>query len=89
MGQDANMKAHLHQGKITLELLSFSDGKEGAAKAANILCTEYLKGKNEASDETRTSVFTENDIAHALKIAGIFIILLLYDILFIALSLFF
>ncbi|KAM0869306.1 hypothetical protein ACQ4PT_040770 [Festuca glaucescens] len=68
----ANIKALdcCHRG-MTLECISGSDGKEGIAKAANLLCSTYLNGDRSAHENVKSkSVFTETDMASALKSVG-------------------
>jgi ditrans,polycis-polyprenyl diphosphate synthase len=56
---------------MTLECISGSDGKEGIAKAANLLCSTYLNGNKSANENVKSdSVFTETDMASALKSVG-------------------
>ncbi|XP_020242317.1 dehydrodolichyl diphosphate synthase complex subunit Nus1-like isoform X2 [Asparagus officinalis] len=55
--------------KTTIELLSSSDCKQGAAKAANFLLSNYLKGDTEGCNKTEPT-FTEADISAALKSVG-------------------
>lgn len=57
------------QGEMTIELLSFSDSKEGVAKAANLLYSNYLKGDAAGCNKTQLN-FTESDVAAALNIVG-------------------
>ncbi|XP_072991939.1 uncharacterized protein [Typha latifolia] len=61
---------HHHEG-MAIELLSFSDGKDGIAKAASFLCSKYLKVDSEASSNTE-SIFTEDNMEKALKSVGYF-----------------
>ncbi|KAI4993068.1 hypothetical protein ZWY2020_007381 [Hordeum vulgare] len=65
------------QRQMTIECISGSDGKEGIAKAANLLCSTFLNGdsytqENVKSEENIKSepVFTETDMANALKSIG-------------------
>jgi ditrans,polycis-polyprenyl diphosphate synthase len=56
---------------MTLECISGSDGKEGIAKAANLLCSTYLNGDRSGHENVKSeSVFTETDMASALKSVG-------------------
>jgi ditrans,polycis-polyprenyl diphosphate synthase len=48
---------------MVIDCISGSDGKEGIAKAASLLCSTYLNGK-------KKPVFTEADMANALKAVG-------------------
>eukprot|EP00262_Sarcandra_glabra_P003728 TRINITY_DN14505_c0_g1_i1.p1 TRINITY_DN14505_c0_g1~~TRINITY_DN14505_c0_g1_i1.p1 ORF type:complete len:272 (+),score=32.05 TRINITY_DN14505_c0_g1_i1:253-1068(+) len=68
--KEADEKAVLlDRGNMTLEFLSFSDGKEGAAKAAQFLCSEYFKGPS--LDVVREEPnFTELDMDRALRSVG-------------------
>ncbi|OVA06111.1 hypothetical protein BVC80_93g17 [Macleaya cordata] len=54
---------------MTLEFASFSDGKVGIAKAANLLCSKYLKIANLGGDRNEP-VFTESDMSSALRVVG-------------------
>ncbi|CAA6657573.1 unnamed protein product [Spirodela intermedia] len=58
-----------NQDKMSLEFLSYSDGKEAIAKAASFLCSKYLEDNN-LMGETREPVLSESDIAEALRIVG-------------------
>lgn len=69
---DAALKhviSRINHGKMTIELLSSSDGKEGAAKAANFLFSNYLK-KDVGNCNKKVPTFTETDMAAALKAVG-------------------
>jgi ditrans,polycis-polyprenyl diphosphate synthase len=56
---------------MTLECISGSDGKEGIAKAANLLCSTYLNGDRSGHENVKSeSVLTETDMASALKSVG-------------------
>ncbi|EHA8588962.1 dehydrodolichyl diphosphate synthase complex subunit NUS1 [Cocos nucifera] len=57
---NGNAVASFHQDRMTIELISFSDGKEAVAKAASFLCLQYLEGDS----------FTETDVTNALKAVG-------------------
>ncbi|KAJ6808399.1 dehydrodolichyl diphosphate synthase complex subunit Nus1-like isoform X1 [Iris pallida] len=59
----------INQGNMTIELLSFSDGKEAVAKASTFLCSNYLKGDAVGCNKIEPT-FTESDISAALKIVG-------------------
>lgn len=60
----ANIKAvHFRQNEMVIDCISGSDGKEGIAKAARLLCSTYLNSK-------KKPVFTEADMANALKAVG-------------------
>lgn len=74
----ANSKAldYCHK-QMTIECISGSDGKEGIAKAANLLCSTYLKGDSYTQENVKSEenvknepVFTETDMASALKSIG-------------------
>jgi hypothetical protein len=54
---------------MAIECLSGSDGKEGIAKAANLLCSTYLNGATHGNGK-REPTFTEVDMASALKAIG-------------------
>ena len=54
---------------MAIECLSGSDGKEGIAKAANLLCSTYLNGDTHGNGK-REPTFTEADMASALKAVG-------------------
>jgi len=54
---------------MAIEFLSGSDGKEGIAKAANLLCSTYLNGDTHGNGK-REPTFTEADMASALKAVG-------------------
>lgn len=54
-----------------IDCLSGSDGKEGIAKAASLLCSTYLNGDTHGDDK-RKPAFTEADMAGALKAVGMF-----------------
>ena len=54
---------------MAIECLSGSDGKEGIAKAANLLCSTYLNGDTHGNGK-RGPTFTEADMASALKAVG-------------------
>ncbi|KAM0884282.1 hypothetical protein ACQ4PT_031091 [Festuca glaucescens] len=68
----ANIKAlDCYHSEMTIECISGSDGKEGIAKAANLLCSTYLKGDRSTHENIKSkSVFTETDMASALKSVG-------------------
>ncbi|KAF5751118.1 hypothetical protein HS088_TW02G00128 [Tripterygium wilfordii] len=57
------------QQLMTLEFASFSDGKEGLAKAANLLFKEYLK-LGGLSREQEEQIFTESHLTEALRTVG-------------------
>jgi ditrans,polycis-polyprenyl diphosphate synthase len=48
---------------MVIDCISGSDGKEGIAKAARLLCSTYLNSK-------KKPVFTEADMTNALKAVG-------------------
>jgi ditrans,polycis-polyprenyl diphosphate synthase len=51
---------------MVIDCISGSDGKEGIAKAASTLCLTYLNDNTEDNDK-KMPVFTETDMANALK----------------------
>ncbi|RWR71884.1 dehydrodolichyl diphosphate synthase complex subunit NUS1 isoform X1 [Cinnamomum micranthum f. kanehirae] len=59
----------LDGGKMTLEFLSVSDGKEGISKAASFLCSKYMTAKT-LDGNPNERVFTESDMDIALKAVG-------------------
>lgn len=61
----------LEQKQRTIEFASFSDGKEGIAKAANYLCSKYLKFAS-SKEDNGTPVFTEANMSLALGACGSF-----------------
>lgn len=62
----------LDQEGMVIELLSFSDNKEGVAKAASFLCSKYLKSNPAVSDRVEP-VFTEADMDDALMAVGMYL----------------
>ncbi|XP_022678763.1 uncharacterized protein LOC101759459 isoform X3 [Setaria italica] len=58
--------SHSSHKDLAIECLSGSDGKEGIAKAANLLCSTYLNGDTHGDGKTEPT-FTEADMASALK----------------------
>jgi len=62
--------SRIHHGKMTIELLSLSDGKEGAVKAANFLFSNYLKDDIGGCKKIEPT-FTETDMSAALKAVGL------------------
>ncbi|XP_042508496.1 dehydrodolichyl diphosphate synthase complex subunit NUS1-like isoform X2 [Macadamia integrifolia] len=58
----------LERKHMVLEFVSFSDGKEGVAKAASFLCSKYLKGASRGEDQE--PVFTEPEMTSALRAVG-------------------
>lgn len=64
--------ASLHQDRMTVELLSFSDGKEAVAKAASFLYLQYLEGDSVGYNKMEP-VFTETDVTNALRAVGLFL----------------
>ncbi|XP_038983339.1 dehydrodolichyl diphosphate synthase complex subunit NUS1 isoform X1 [Phoenix dactylifera] len=66
---DGNAVASVHQERMTVELLSFSDGKGAVAKAASFLCLQYLEGDSVGYNKMEP-VFTETDVTNALKAVG-------------------
>ncbi|CAL9064639.1 unnamed protein product [Musa banksii] len=55
--------------KMTVEILSLSDGKEGIAKAASFLCSKYMKDDSVSCNKSEPA-FTESDVANALNAVG-------------------
>jgi len=53
-----------------VDCLSGSNGKEGIAKAASLLCSAYFNGDTHG-DGKRKPTFTEADSSSALKAVGI------------------
>jgi len=70
----ANIKAlDCCHKQMTIECISGSDGKEGIAKAANLLCSTFSYTPDNVKSEENVkseSVFTETDMASALKSVG-------------------
>ncbi|XP_020267537.1 dehydrodolichyl diphosphate synthase complex subunit Nus1-like isoform X2 [Asparagus officinalis] len=64
-----NVITRVRLEKTTIELLSSSDCKPGAAKAANFLLSNYLKGDTEGCNKAEPT-FTEADMSAALKSVG-------------------
>ncbi|KAJ8510339.1 hypothetical protein OPV22_000773 [Ensete ventricosum] len=58
-----------HFGKMAIEIISLSDGKEGVAKAASFLYSEHMKDDSEICHRSEPD-FTESDVANALKATG-------------------
>ncbi|KAG8091223.1 hypothetical protein GUJ93_ZPchr0011g28744 [Zizania palustris] len=66
----ANMKVlSCCQKEMTVEYISGLDGKEGIAKAANLLRSTYFNGDKDACGNDEI-VFTEADMSSALKAIG-------------------
>ncbi|GMH13432.1 hypothetical protein Nepgr_015273 [Nepenthes gracilis] len=59
----------LDPSQLTLEFASLSDGKEGVAKAANLLFVKYLKLSEQGGDLGRPN-FTEPQMEEALRVVG-------------------
>ncbi|KAJ4963554.1 hypothetical protein NE237_023493 [Protea cynaroides] len=59
----------LERKHIVLEFVSFSDGKEGVAKAASFLCSKYLKGASRGGEQEL--VFSEPEMTNALRAVGV------------------
>ncbi|KAF8776188.1 hypothetical protein HU200_003881 [Digitaria exilis] len=59
---------HSHYGykNMVIDCLSGSDGKEGIAKAADLLCSTYFNGETHGNGKKEPK-FTEADMASALK----------------------
>lgn len=70
IGASMNHSHHVYKGMV-IECLSGSDGKEGIAKAANLLCSTYLDGETHGNGKKKPK-FTEADMASALKAVGMF-----------------
>lgn len=64
---------HSHYGykNMVIDCLSGSDGKEGIAKAADLLCSTYFNGETHGNGKKEPK-FTEADMASALKAVGMF-----------------
>ncbi|XP_022678979.1 uncharacterized protein LOC101760549 isoform X5 [Setaria italica] len=58
--------SHSGHKDLVIECVSGSDGKEGIAKAASLLCSTYLNGDTHG-DGKKEPTFTEADMASALK----------------------
>ncbi|KAK8957419.1 hypothetical protein KSP39_PZI001228 [Platanthera zijinensis] len=54
---------------MTIDLLSFTDGKGGLVKAANFLCSKYQNDEL-ASYNMKDPKITENEISDALNAVG-------------------
>lgn len=66
----ANMEAsHFSHGGMAVECLSGSDGKEGIAKAANLMYSDFCNCATHGSAKSDI-IFTEADMACALRAAG-------------------
>uniref|UniRef100_A0A0A9DHJ9 ditrans,polycis-polyprenyl diphosphate synthase [(2E,6E)-farnesyldiphosphate specific] n=1 Tax=Arundo donax TaxID=35708 RepID=A0A0A9DHJ9_ARUDO len=66
----ANIKGlHFSHREMVIDCLSGSDGKEGIAKAANLLFSPYINGDTHENGK-KEPVFTEADMASALKAVG-------------------
>lgn len=61
--------SRVHLGRTTIELLSSTDSKEGVAKAANFLFSNYLKSDTECCNKIEPK-FTESHMTAALKAVG-------------------
>ncbi|KAB1997375.1 hypothetical protein ES319_D12G019500v1 [Gossypium barbadense] len=59
----------LDQQHMTLEFVSFSDGKEAVAKAANVLFMKYSKS-GVTDQNQKEKIFTESQMSEALKTVG-------------------
>ncbi|WOK93093.1 dehydrodolichyl diphosphate synthase complex subunit NUS1 isoform X3 [Canna indica] len=55
--------------KMTIEILSFSDGKEGIGKAASFLCSKYIRGDFVSCNRSEPT-FEESEVTSALKAIG-------------------
>ncbi|KAF8405201.1 hypothetical protein HHK36_010101 [Tetracentron sinense] len=72
LSEEINEKdSPLHQKHVILEFVSISDGKEGVAKAANFLCSKYLKPASLGGNQEEL-VFTEPNLTRALSAVGLF-----------------
>ena len=67
---DENDKLLDHKNMM-LEFVSFSDGKEAVAKAANLLFAKYLTSTNSSEDQEE-EIFTEPRMTEALRAVGLF-----------------
>ncbi|MBA0562089.1 hypothetical protein Golob_007165, partial [Gossypium lobatum] len=63
----------LDQQHMTLEFVSFSDGKEAVAKAANVLFMKYSKS-GVTDQNQKEKIFTESQMSEALKTVGLFLL---------------
>ncbi|CAN6290343.1 unnamed protein product [Urochloa humidicola] len=61
--------SHSSHKDLVVECISGSDGKEGIAKAANLLCSAYLNGDTHGNGKMEPA-FTEADMASSLKVVG-------------------
>ncbi|KAK9000662.1 hypothetical protein V6N11_081151 [Hibiscus sabdariffa] len=59
----------LDQPRMTLEFVSFYDGKEAVARAANVLLMKYIKSGGIGSNQGE-QIFTESQMSEALKTVG-------------------
>ncbi|KAE8708402.1 CLP protease proteolytic subunit 6 isoform 1 [Hibiscus syriacus] len=59
----------LDQPCMTLEFVSFSDGKEAVARAANVLLMKYIKSGATGSNQGE-QIFTDSQMSEALKTVG-------------------
>ncbi|KAL6867666.1 hypothetical protein ACP4OV_015690 [Aristida adscensionis] len=67
----ANGKAlNFGHREMVVDCVSGSDGKEGIAKAASLLCSTYFNGDNNRENGKDEPTFTEADMASALKAVG-------------------
>lgn len=70
--RDENSRTNLDlsaHGGMTIECLSGSDGKEGIAKAANLLCSDFCN-RNTHGHNKGDNAFTEADMVCALRAVG-------------------
>lgn len=73
--QDPNIKASVpisFPEKMSLELVSFSDGKEAVAKAASFLYSKFQLKVGNMQCDTRERIFNELEVGNALKAVGWF-----------------
>lgn len=61
--------SRVHHGRMTVELLSSIDSKEGVVKAANFLFSNHLKGDVEPCNKLEPK-FSESDMTAVLKAVG-------------------
>ncbi|XP_074590589.1 uncharacterized protein LOC141846442 [Curcuma longa] len=64
-----NIHSCFQMSKMTVEILSLSDGKEGVAKAANFLISNYMKDDSLRCNGTKPT-FSESQVSNALKAIG-------------------
>jgi hypothetical protein len=64
-----NVSSTFSKFGMTVEVISYTDGKEAAAKAANYLSSKILRNQ-EGTLVASEPKFTEPDISRALKAVG-------------------